>query len=179
MTKVVNKVFLMSDYDKEEQWLNEMADKGFVLTKVIYTKYYFEETKRRYKVRLSYMPKKYKEFISFLEESGAHYIGRTNNWGYFSKEITQENPTFEIYSDNQSKLNQINRVLKVMGGFTVACSLFIIAVTLYFLITYHSLEGKWGLSLIPLAIVWILYSIITVILINKRQHLIKEREIFE
>ena len=46
------------DMDKEEQWLNEMADKGMVLTKIgggiFMQKYYFEKSDTAYTYRVDY-----------------------------------------------------------------------------------------------------------------------------
>ncbi len=34
MRRIIHKMFLVWDFDKEEKWLNEMAAKGLVLTSV-------------------------------------------------------------------------------------------------------------------------------------------------
>lgn len=43
-TKTVRKVFAVWDFDKEEEWLNSMAQEGWALKKVGFCKYVFERT---------------------------------------------------------------------------------------------------------------------------------------
>ena len=78
MKKVVYKWFWDWDFEKEEQWLNDMADKGLILTSVgMPGKYTFEEcTPCEYTIRTEKLKNRIshpesKKYIQFIEETGA------------------------------------------------------------------------------------------------------------
>ena len=52
MRKIIHKLFWVRQFDKEENWLNEMAAKGLALVGVGFCRYEFEEcTPGEYNVR--------------------------------------------------------------------------------------------------------------------------------
>lgn len=71
MAKVIRKVFPVFEYEREEKWLNEMAEKGFILQHVGFFSYHFEECiPGEYQVRMQLLEKSIhsqesKEYISF------------------------------------------------------------------------------------------------------------------
>lgn len=74
--KTIYKLWFVWDYDKEEKWLNEMARQGWTLVSVGFLRFTFERCEpEEYIIRLE-MRIADDDYISFMEETGAEYIGR-------------------------------------------------------------------------------------------------------
>ena len=115
--KTIRKWFWVWSFEKEEEWLNEMAMNGWVLQGVGLCTYRFERCEPgEYSVRLEMHP--YDEaYISFMRQTGAEYIGRMAMWIYFRKE-TADGP-FDLFSDIDSRishLDKIGKMLTAVGG---------------------------------------------------------------
>ena len=112
----IRKWFWVWDFEKEEDWLNEMAMNGWVLDGVGWCTYHFVRCEPgEYSVRLEMHP--YDEsYLAFMKETGAEYVGRMMMWIYFRKK-TAEGP-FDLFSDIDSRighLNKIGRMLAIIG----------------------------------------------------------------
>ncbi len=119
--KTVRKWFWVWSFEKEEEWLNEMAMNGWVLQGVGLCTYRFERCEPgEYSVRLEMHP--YDEaYISFMRQTGAEYIGRMAMWIYFRKE-TADGP-FDLFSDIDSRIShrhKIGKMLTAIGGANLA-----------------------------------------------------------
>ena len=117
----VRKWFWVWDFEKEEDWLNEMAMNGWVLDGVGYCTYHFVRCEPgEYSVRLEMHP--YDEsYVAFMKETGAEYVGRLMMWIYFRK-TTAEGP-FDLFSDIDSRighLKKIGRMLAILGFMNLA-----------------------------------------------------------
>ena len=113
-TKTVRKVFAEWSFDKEEEWLNSMAQEGWTLKKAGFCKYVFERTEPgEYIIRLE-MHEYEKEYISFMRDTGAEYVGRVLQWLYFRKKA--ELGEFELFSDIDSRIAHLNRISCVLIG---------------------------------------------------------------
>lgn len=111
-TKKIRKFFLVWEFEKEEQWLNEMARSGWVLDKVGFCVYHFVPSEPgEYIVRLE-MHEKDEAYISFMEETGAEYVGRMAKWIFFRRR--SDLGQFDIFSDIDSKLSQLNKIAKML-----------------------------------------------------------------
>ena len=114
--KRIVKWYWVWDYEKEETWLNAMAQEGWALQRVGFCTYYFEKTEPgEYVVRLE-CRKRDEEYVSFLSDMGAEYIGRVVMWVYFRRK--SEMGEFELNSDLDSRIEQlsnINRILLPIG----------------------------------------------------------------
>ena len=114
--KTLHKWFWAWDFEKEERWLNEMAWSGWALCDIGFCRYTFEKTEPgEYTVRLE-MRDHDEGYLSFMEETGAEYIGRMVKWIYFRRK-TEYGP-FDLYSDTDSRiahLDRISRLLLVIG----------------------------------------------------------------
>lgn len=123
--KTVRKWFWVWDFDKEEQWLNEMAMSGWALVSVGWCSYTFEECEPgEYTIRLE-MHGADDSYISFMRETGADYIGRVFAWIYFKK-LSAEGE-FDLYSDIDSRISHLRRIslmLAVIGGANLAIGFF-------------------------------------------------------
>lgn len=106
------KYFWAWEFDKEERWLNEMASNGWALVQVGFCKYTFERCEpNEYSIRLE-MRTHDDSYISFLEETGAEYIGRFFVWQFFRKK--SEYGQFDLFSDIDSKLSHLGRIHKTL-----------------------------------------------------------------
>lgn len=114
--KTVHKWFWVWDFEKEERWFNVMAQTGWLLDGVGFCTYHFVPcTPGEYAVRLEMHPHD-KEYIRFMQETGAEYVGRVFQWIYFRKK-TQDGP-FALFSDLDSRiahLDKIGRMLALLG----------------------------------------------------------------
>ena len=115
--KVIRKWFWVWNFETEERWLNTMAQSGWVLTKVSFRTYHFAPCQPgEYTVRLE-MHGPDSEYLRFMEEIGAEYIGRMVQWVYFRRKA--ELGEFDLFSDLASKiahLKKIGRTLAIIGG---------------------------------------------------------------
>ena len=111
-TKTIRKWFWVWSFDKEEDWLNEMAASGWVLDGVGLCTYHFVRCEPgEYSVRLEMHP--YDEaYLSFMQETGAEYAGRMMAWIYFRKK-TADGP-FELFSDIDSRIGHLDRIGKLL-----------------------------------------------------------------
>lgn len=120
MRRTMHKWFYAWSFEKEEKWLNEMAAKGLALVAIGFCKYTFEDcTPGEYNVRLELLKNvpahaESQQYIRFLEETGAEYLGTIARWVYFRKKTTDGE--FNLYSDNPSRIQHLNRILNVIGA---------------------------------------------------------------
>ena len=86
-TKTVYRLFAEWSFDKEEEWLNSMAQEGWTLKKVGFCKYVFERTEPG-------------EYITRLAMHDAD----------------EEYMEFELFSDIDSRIAHLNRISCVLIG---------------------------------------------------------------
>ena len=107
--KIVKKWVWVWDFDREEQWLNTMAQQGWVLDKLGFCRYEFVSCEPgEYTVRLE-MREHDEGYLSFMADTGAEYVGRMMKWIYFRKK-TEDGP-FDIFSDVESRIGHLNRII--------------------------------------------------------------------
>ncbi|MBO4299305.1 MAG: DUF2812 domain-containing protein [Clostridia bacterium] len=106
--KTLYKWFWVWEFEKEEEWLNEMAMKGWALDSVGFCRYTFEKCEPgEYNVRLE-MHGADQEYIDFMKDTGAEYVGRMVAWIYFRKKAT-DGP-FDLFSDIDSRIEHLKRI---------------------------------------------------------------------
>ena len=112
--KTIRKWFWVWDFEKEEQWLNAMANSGWLLDGVGWCTYHFVACEPgAYTVRLEM--RSYDEaYIAFMQETGAEYVGRVLQWVYFRKKA--ECGEFNLFSDLDSKIAQLNKIGKCLAA---------------------------------------------------------------
>lgn len=116
--KTIYKWFWVWDFEKEEAWLNEMAENGWVLDGVGFCRYTFIKCEPgEYTVRLE-MHQYDREYLDFMAETGAEYVGRMVNWIYFRKRT--DKGQFDIFSDIDSRIEHLNRIGKMLTAIGVA-----------------------------------------------------------
>ncbi|HHY64138.1 MAG TPA: DUF2812 domain-containing protein [Clostridiaceae bacterium] len=108
----IQKVFFIWDFEKEERWLNEMAMSGWALCFVRLCRYTFEKCEPgEYTIRME-MRGQDPDYISFMSETGASYVGRIFNWIYF-RQRTGEG-SFDIFSDIDSRIQHLDKIGKAL-----------------------------------------------------------------
>lgn len=123
------------DFDKEETWLNEMAQKGWLLEhRTIWGTYCFKKidpTNIRYGIDFRVFNNKdnFSEYLQLFSDSGWKHIYGTKYSGsqYFIPETNDSNE--DIFSDNRSKVGRYTR----LSGMWISL---IISYTLIFIISY-------------------------------------------
>ena len=110
--KIVKKWIWIWEFDKEDQWLNAMAQQGWVLDKVGFCRYEFIRCEPgEYTVRLE-MREHDEAYLGFMADTGAEYVGRMVKWIYFRKKT--ELGQFDIFSDLDSKIAHLDRMCQTM-----------------------------------------------------------------
>lgn len=109
-TKTVFHCWWVWEFEKEEQWLNQMAQSGWLLDRVGLCIYRFVRCRPgTYSVRLE-MHAVDANYIAFMKETGAEYVGRMLQWVYFRKKLT-DGP-FDLFSDIDSRIRHLDRIGK-------------------------------------------------------------------
>ncbi len=179
MRHIMKKIFFVWDFDKEEKWLNEMAAKGLCLVSVGFCRYEFEDClPGEYTIRMELLEKSPKKpesrkYIEFLEETGAEQVGAFSNWVFFRKKTAEG--TFELFSDFDSRIKHLKRIVSTLTLVTVANLIIgIDNIFLFFMDSFlpnalgfvNLLIGLWG--------VWGTRRIY-----KKKKKLEKDKQIFE
>ncbi len=104
----VKKWIWVWDFDKEERWLNTMAQQGWVLDRLGFCRYEFVRCEPgEYIVRLE-MREHDEGYLSFMADTGAEYVGRMVKWIYFRRKA--EYGPFDIFSDLDSRLAHLKKI---------------------------------------------------------------------
>jgi len=112
MKYIVHKAYW--DYEKEEQWLNEMSAKGMAFTDYSWCRYVFTDAPNSqyiYRIELLENLPTHPEsiaYLRFLEENGVEYVASYMRWVYLRKPAS-EGP-FDLYTDIDSKIKHYKRI---------------------------------------------------------------------
>ena len=126
--KRVVKWFWLWEYDQKQQWLNKMANQGWLLEKAgVFTYWFVPCRPGKYALRAEMRPYD-KEYIDSTEKNGGTYIGKWGRWLYFYRE--KGHGYFNQSSDIKFRLYYLQRearniayaglplpLLAVMGDF--------------------------------------------------------------
>ena len=140
------------DFEKEEEWLNNMAAKGWNLAASHAPKYTFEEGppgEYIYRLTLLEHGSSHPETISyirFMEETGAEHVSTlSNGWIYFRKKAA-DNGDFEIFTDTDSRIRHYKRMARVMGWASIGCLLLMTTQIPFALWAFIERGSVWGLA---------------------------------
>lgn len=116
MQKIIKKWFWAWNDDKEEDFLEEMAAKGFFLENAGLGRYTFSEgepKKIKYQLDFKGLTKmKEDEYLQIFEDSGWKYISCLGSWYYFAREYTDsDEPDISIFNDNKSRIQKYRRLI--------------------------------------------------------------------
>jgi len=163
-TKKVFKWFYIFDLEKEENWLRNMAQKGWIFQKVnilgIYTFIKGQSTDAIYKIDFNNKVEDVEEYYDLFAESGWRFIHKVREFRYFkySGQITSFDKLV-IYNDPSQQFKWLHKWL--------AFFLLIYGIEFVALYTILFLQGKTniGSGLEPMIIV-LFISILSIILIR-------------
>lgn len=115
--KTVIRFFTIADYEDEEVWLNNQHKNGWKLLKMIPPCLFIFEacTPEDVAYRLDYKNNaETGNYFQIFKDYGWEYIGRCFGWLYFRKPLseTDSEQDGEIFSDNESRIDMIDHVLK-------------------------------------------------------------------
>ena len=180
MRTTIRKLFWAWQYEEEEKWLNDMAAQGKALVSARYLTYEFEDSEPgEYAIRLEMLEnlpssEAGQQYISFVEETGAEYIGKVMKWVYFRKKTT-DGP-FELHGDNATRIKHLSgiiRLLAPLGVFNVGAGLYNLCIGI-----------AWG-SLVNVLCA-VLSTAVTVLLVcgliklnEKKKQLEKDAQLYE
>lgn len=124
MKKRVYRFFI--DYEKEERWVNDMADRGWNLKKTMVGYFVFEKgTPGQYIYRNEFVNRKSTDYFEFLNMMNIECVSKFGGWAYYRK-LQAEGP-FEIFTDATSKINYIksmNRIFILLLLFNVLAGIY-------------------------------------------------------
>ena len=180
MRQVIRKWFWAWEFDKEEQWLCDMAVQGKALVSARYITYEFEDSEPgEYAVRLEMLEHspsspEGQQYIEFVESTGAEYVGKVMKWVYFRKK-TADGP-FELHGDNATRIKHLGgiiRLLKPLMALNVGCGVYNLGIG----IGLNSVVNVVCAAASG-AVAWLLYRGI-VKLNEKKKRLEKDAQLFE
>ncbi|MCF0148258.1 MAG: DUF2812 domain-containing protein [Clostridium sp.] len=125
------------DKDREEEFLNSMVAKGYAMTRFFLGVYHFEKCEPgEYTYRVDIIEdkntKEKNEFYDLIRETGGELIQTWGVWAFFRKR-----GDFELYSDNESKIEQYRRIknvfltLSIIEGLILAYELYLYNISKY------------------------------------------------
>ena len=116
-SRTMHKWYWVWEFEKEDDWLNDMALNGWVLDSVGFCTYRFVRCEPgEYSVHTEMHPAD-EGYVDFMRETGAEYVGRMMMWMYFRKKTADGH--FDLFSDIDSRishLDKIGKMLSIVGG---------------------------------------------------------------
>ncbi|MBO5686579.1 MAG: DUF2812 domain-containing protein [Alistipes sp.] len=112
--KKVWRYFTIADYEREEQWINEMAREGWNLTAVGLCRYIFRRGMAgEYIYKLDLIERtesdEVKEsYFNFLTECNIRIVGEFKDWLFLQKRAA-DGP-FDMKNDTYAKLRTVNKI---------------------------------------------------------------------
>lgn len=126
--KTLHRWKLYFDKDREEGWLNQMAQQGWAMSAFRLGRYTFEPAEPgEYIYRVDLVPTdedKKQEYFSFLQEMEVEVVQQWGFW-FFCRRKASEGP-FELYSDAPSKASHYGRIARLfflLALVEIACAL--------------------------------------------------------
>lgn len=104
---------IFADMEKEEAWINEMAEKGFNFIDNVFIRYTFSEGKpNEYIYRIELLENRPShplsmQYFKFLGETGIECVSTTGRWAYFRKKAA-DGP-FDLYTDIEERIKHYKR----------------------------------------------------------------------
>lgn len=114
--KTVIRFFTIADYEEEEVWLRNMHRNGWKLLRMTPPCIYVFEmcTPEDVAYRMDYKNNsETSNYFQIFRDYGWEYIDRSVGWLYFRKPSSETDSEHdEIFSDNETRLEMINHVIK-------------------------------------------------------------------
>lgn len=179
---MIHKVYkiIFFDMEKEEAWINEMAQKGFNFMENSVIRYTFsdgEPNEYIYRIELLKNRANHPEswqYINFMKETGVECISTNGRWAYFRKK--EADGPFDLYSDIDEKIQHYKRNLNYVS-LILLLNLIILGVNLVIVFT-RKLPANVSISISILVFTGILIKTIFYYL-KKVKDLKKEQQVHE
>lgn len=113
------------DFEKEENWLNEMCANGYALKEISKGYYIFEECEpNQFTYRLNYVGTAFKlpnvdSYLNFIKDLDIEPVAESGPWVYFRR-ISTLGP-FNLFSDMDSKIKHYIAVTSLWYFLCLAC----------------------------------------------------------
>ena len=114
MKKTIFKLYYVWQWEKEEQWLNDMSKKGWQLVHATIGKFNFESGEpSEYTYRLELLDSNIKSlestsYLNFLQETGIEMVGKCKNWIYLRCKTAEGG-----FEPNNKTLYDLTHLLKL------------------------------------------------------------------
>jgi len=114
MKKTIFRLYYVWQWEKEEQWLNEMSNDGWQLAHATIGKYNFVTGKpNEYTYRLELLEKglhseESTSYLNFLKETGIEMVGKCKSWIYLRSKTAEGS-----FEPNNKTLYNLTHLLKV------------------------------------------------------------------
>lgn len=155
------RLFTLFDYDIEEEWLREMHKNGWKFRKggFFYTFDKCEPEDVIYKIDFQGDIEDRKNYLSMFEDYGWEYLMEFNRFVYFRKSAdsveNNETDDLEIFSDNESKLDMMKRILR--SRMLPILIIFLCCVTPRFIDAFNGETSVFGIR-IMWVVVFLIYT---------------------
>lgn len=162
------KQFYLCDYDKEEQYCNDMHAKGWKLVPpsendlfVTFGGQRFEACEPEnvvYKIGFNPVRKDRESYIQMFSDYGWEYCGTINDFYYFRKNAEGVSPEeLDIFSDDESRLDMAKKVLRTKLPVLLILTVFVlIPHTLRLIFREDRNAFDWTL-LVLYGVCWVMY----------------------
>ena len=149
MKRVMHRLFWAWDFDREEDWLNAWAARGWALVDVCGFRYVFEESAPgEYEYRLELLEHATSNaesrcYLDFLRDLDIECIGSYGRWTYLRR--PRDGAPFDLFSDIDSKIAHLRRI-----------EVLVLTVLLVQVTTAASLLHRGGFlpEMLPIAVLW-------------------------
>lgn len=125
MKRVMHRLFWAWDFDREEEWLNTWAARGWALVDVCGFRYVFEESapgEYVYRLELLEYTANHAEsrcYLDFLRDMDIECIGSYGRWVYLRRR--SDGAPFDLFSDVDSKIAHLRRINVLVLAVLVIC----------------------------------------------------------
>lgn len=148
MTKKIFKLITVDNFEKEEVFLEEMAQKGWYFSKYTSGIYHFEQgTPEKYTYCIDYKEEKDDEtsYLQLFEDAGwenvyAYPILR-GKWMYFRKEETDETQKEQIFTDRQSFITLWKKIRHRWTVFGLAMIFLLLCISTFLIFRAQQISG--------------------------------------
>jgi hypothetical protein len=159
---------ILADMEKEENWINEMARKGFNFIDNVLMRYTFSDGEpNEYIYRIELLKNRpnhpeSRQYIDFMKETGVECVSTTGRWAYFRKK--EADGQFDLYSDIDEKIQYYKRNINYVFGILLL-NLMVLGINLVIAFT-RKLPANFSISITIL--------VFTVILVRTIFHYVKK-----
>ncbi|GIO65928.1 DUF2812 domain-containing protein [Paenibacillus sp. FSL M7-1455] len=145
------------NYEKEEEWLNELSAQGLHLKKAgTFHSLFTRNPSVRYTYRLDYQPglgtERLQEYKDLYEDAGWEYVSSYKGaWHYFRTEW-ESGDLPKLYTDTESLTEHYKKIQRVIG-ILMLTNVIIFSTNMVNVLNHYS--GVWGIIL-PVACIYVL-----------------------